>query len=96
MMPNADLAAVQVVVHGYVQGVFFRVFVVQHARELGLTGYVRNMAGGAVEVHAEGERSQLERLTGYLHKGPPAARVVRVESSWSEYAGSYSGFTIEY
>lgn len=97
MMHDSELAAVQAVVHGYVQGVFFRDFVSRRARELGLTGYVRNLPGGeAVEVHAEGEHSKLEQLTGYLHIGPPAARVERVVTNWSEYAGSYSGFTVRY
>ena len=95
-MTNADLAVVQATVHGHVQGVFFRAFVLRRAKELGVTGYVRNQPGGIVEVHAEGEHSQLKRLLDHLHTGPPAARVVKVESSWSEYTGDYSGFTVEY
>jgi len=97
MMHDSELAAVQAVVHGYVQGVFFRDFVSRRARELGLTGYVRNLPGGeAVEVHAEGEHGRLEQLIGYLHIGPPAARVARVATDWTEHTGSYSGFTVRY
>jgi acylphosphatase len=97
MMPDSELAAVHALVQGRVQGVFFRDSVSRRARELGLSGYVRNLPGGeAVEVHAEGARYQLERLVDYLHKGPPAARVKRVETDWSEYTGDYSGFNIEY
>ncbi len=55
-----DLAAVQAMVYGRVQGVFFRAFVSQRATELGLNGYVRNVHGGGVEVWAEGERKKLE------------------------------------
>ena len=96
-MANADLTAFQATVHGYVQGVFFRDFVSRRARELGLSGYVRNLRGGeTVEVHAEGERSKLEQLIGYLYIGPPAARVDRVLTDWSEYTGSYSGFSVRY
>ncbi len=95
-MVNAGLASVQAVVYGYVQGVFFRAFVSRRAKELGLAGYVRNLPGGTVEVHAEGERSRLVELVGYLKVGPPAARVERVVTSWSEYSGDYSGFTIRY
>jgi acylphosphatase len=92
-----DLASVQVVVHGIVQGVFFRAFVQRLATRLGLTGYVRNLPGGeAVEVHAEGERKQLEELIGYLKIGPPEAKVEKVATSWAEYTGSYSGFGIRY
>jgi acylphosphatase len=97
MMPDSELAAVHAVVWGRVQGVFFRDSVSRHARELSLCGYVRNLPGGeAVEVHAEGERHQLERLVDYLHEGPPAARVQEVETDWTKYTGDYSIFTIEY
>jgi acylphosphatase len=93
----ADLASVQVIVYGYVQGVFFRAFASRRATELDLTGYVRNLPGGeAVEVNAEGERKHLEELIGYLKVGPPAAKVEKVVTNWSEYTGSYSGFNIRY
>lgn len=93
----ADLASVQVIVYGYVQGVFFRDFTSRRARELGLTGYVRNLQDvEAVEVQAEGERKQLEKLTSYLEVGSPRAKVTRVVTNWSEYTGSYSGFKIRY
>jgi acylphosphatase len=96
-MGSSDLASVQATVHGYVQGVFFRAFVSQQAKELGLTGYVRNLPGGnVVEVIAEGERKQLEKLVSRLKAGPPAARVERAVTNWSEYSGSYSGFSIRY
>lgn len=92
-----DLASVKAVVYGYVQGVFFRDFVSRRATQLGLTGYVRNLPGGkAVEVHAEGERIQLEELISHLNIGPPGARVERVETNWSEYSGSYFRFSVRY
>jgi acylphosphatase len=91
-----DPALLQATVYGRVQGVFFRAFVNRWARELGLAGYVRNLPGGAVEVRAEGERRQLEKLLGYLQAGTPAARVDRVLSNWSAYSGNYSGFSVRY
>jgi acylphosphatase len=91
-----DLASVQVIVHGYVQGVFFRDFTSRRARELGLAGYVRNLPGGAVEIRAEGERKRLEELIGYLKVGPPGAVVEKLEISWSQYSGSYSHFGTRY
>ena len=92
-----DLASVQAVVYGLVQGVFFRDFVHRRATQLGLTGYVRNLPSGeAVEVHAEGKRKQLEELISYLKIGPPGAKVERVETNWSEYSGDYSHFSIWY
>ena len=92
----ADLASVQVILYGYVQGVFFRAFASERATQLGLTGYVRNLSRGTVEVNAEGERKQLDQLIGYLKIGPPSAKVERVVTNWSEYTGRYSRFSISY
>jgi acylphosphatase len=96
-MGSSDLASVQATVYGSVQGVFFRAFVSQQAKELDLAGHVRNLPGReAVEVVAEGEKKQLEKLISRLKVGPPAARVEKVVTNWSEYTGSYSGFRIRY
>ncbi len=93
----ADLASVLAIVHGRVQGVYFRAFTSKRATELGLTGYVRNLSDGkAVEVKAEGERDKLEKLIDSLKIGPLGAKLERVESVWSEYTGSYSNFNIMY
>ncbi len=92
-----DLASVRAMVYGRVQGVYFRAFTSRHAVELGLTGYVRNSPDSkAVEVQAEGERNKLEKLIEHLKVGPPAAKVERVETNWSEYTGSYASFSIRY
>jgi len=92
-----DLASLQAMVYGRVQGVNFRAFTSRRANELGLTGYVSNMPGGReVEVRAEGEKSKLEKLLGYLKVGPPGAIIERVEASWAEYSGNFSRFNIRY
>jgi len=96
-MSSTDLASVQAIVYGYVQGVYYRAFVSRRASALGLAGYVRNLHDGeAVEVVAEGERKQLEELISHLQVGPPAARVERVVTTWSEYTGRYADFRIRY
>jgi len=92
----SDLSSVQVTVYGRVQGVYFRAFVSRRARELGLTGYVRNTPDRAVEVYAEGERKRIEKLIDHLKVGPSSARVDRVVVDWSEYTGNYPGFNISY
>lgn len=93
----SDLASVQVMVYGFVQGVFFRDFTRRRARELGLAGCVRNLPDGrTVAVQAEGERGKLEELISYLKIGPPGARVDKVDVSWSQYTGSYSHFDVTY
>jgi len=90
------LVSVRVAVYGLVQGVFFRTFVEEYAQQLGLKGYVRNLPSGDVEVVAEGERESVEKLVEYLKMGPPAARVGRVETIWSEYTGNFSDFRVRY
>jgi len=96
-MKTTDLAAVRVMVYGDVQGVFFRTFAAQKAKGLGLKGYVHNLPrGGSVEVVAEGERKRLEELITYLNVGPPAARVERVFTNWSEHSGRYTEFSVKY
>jgi len=90
----ADLTSVRATVYGRVQGVFFRAFVAEHAHELSLTGYVRNLPVGAIEIVAEGDRKRLGKLIDYLKIGPPDARVEKVVTNWSEYTGNYSGFRI--
>lgn len=92
----SDLASFRATVHGRVQGVFFRGFAEQWAEQLKLTGEVRNLRDGTVEVRADGERLQLEKLLDYLKTGPPSARVDRVETEWGEYTGNYSGFVVRY
>lgn len=92
-----DVAHLSATVYGRVQGVFFRYFVRNEASELGLKGYVRNLAGGdAVEVQAEGEKRQLNKLLDQLKVGPPGARVERVEVEWSDYSGRFDDFSIRY
>ncbi len=81
-------------IHGRVQGVFFRAFVSDLCHEMELTGYVRNLRDGSVEVVAEGDKSKLEKLLVHLKEGPPGARVVRVKTVWSQFTGNYPDFRI--
>jgi acylphosphatase len=84
-------------VYGRVQGVFFRYFVRDVAKILGLKGYTRNLpSGDAVEVQAEGEKQQLEKLVEQLKTGPPGAQVRKVETNWSDYSGQFKNFHIRY
>jgi acylphosphatase len=80
-----------------VQGVYFRYFVRTEARRLDLKGYVRNLASGdAIEVQAEGEKPQLDKLLEQLKAGPPGAWVKRLEVNWSGYSGQFTDFNIRY
>lgn len=82
------------VVHGRVQGVSFRYYTLLRAQELGLVGWVRNRPDRTVEVLAEGERSALDRLEGFLWTGPPAARVTGVDVEWFAAGGLFEVFEI--
>jgi acylphosphatase len=73
--------ATRFLVSGRVQGVYFRAFTRERARELGIDGWVRNLPDGRVECVAVGSPEVLERLRAVLEHGPPAASVVAVEES---------------
>jgi acylphosphatase len=92
----SDLVLLHAIVRGRVHGVYFRAFVEGRAVELKLTGYVCNRPDGTVEVEAEGDRQNLEKLVEYLKKGPPAALVDEVVADWAEPSGEYSGFSVKY
>ena len=92
-----DTAHLSATVYGRVQGVYFRYFVRNIARKLGLKGYVRNLASGdAVEVQAEGEKAQLNKLLEQLKVGPPGAWVKGVEIDWSDCSGQFTDFSVRY
>lgn len=69
------MSELHVCVTGLVQGVGFRWFVRERARRLGLTGWVRNLPDGSVEVAAAGDQQQIELLKGELQRGPQGASV---------------------
>ncbi|MCS7106497.1 MAG: acylphosphatase [Acidilobaceae archaeon] len=89
-------ARVRIRVYGLVQGVGFRAWVARKATSMGIDGYVRNEADGTVLVEAEGEREALERLVEQCRRGPPAARVERVEVEWGESIGEFRGFEVRW
>jgi acylphosphatase len=83
----------RVVVHGFVQGVFFRDTVRRRALEAGVAGWVRNNPDGSVEAVFEGAPAAVERLVTLCHEGPRGARVDRVEA-FDEEAEGLGGFVI--
>jgi|WetSurMetagenome_2_1015567.scaffolds.fasta_scaffold272390_3 acylphosphatase len=91
-----EKAALKAVVSGRVQGVFFRAFVAAQANLLHLSGYVRNLSENQVEVVAEGDKPDVEKLIGYLQQGPPTAQVDDVTVQWTDYRGEFTGFKIKY
>jgi acylphosphatase len=90
----SDRARLEAVVHGRVQGVGFRMFVVDVARGRGLAGWVANEAPGRVRCVAEGSREDLHELLADLHRGPAGARVERVEAAWPPPTGEFGRFEV--
>jgi acylphosphatase len=62
-------------VTGKVQGVFFRAWTRDQAREIGVSGWVRNCSDGSVEAHLEGEEAAVDQMIERMRQGPPSARV---------------------
>ena len=83
----------RVVVHGFVQGVFFRDSVRRHALTADVTGWVGNNRNGTVEAVFEGDDGAVLRLVEFCHRGPRGARVDRVEIEIEEPEG-LRGFLI--
>jgi acylphosphatase len=83
-------------IRGVVQGVAFRYHTRDEASRLGLTGWVRNLADGSVQVLAEGPRPALEELCAWCSHGPPAAEVDHVEQRWERATGELRRFFIDH
>ena len=83
-------------IYGRVQGVGFRYSARTAAHKLGITGWVRNVSDGSVEVVCEGEANAVKRYIIWLGKGPPGSHVSRVDTSEIPYRGSFRSFTVEF
>lgn len=89
-------ARAHVIVTGMVQGVFFRSYTKEMARELDLTGWVKNRWDGSVEVVLEGDKNAIDKINDWFYKGPPSARVENVEVEWEEPTGEFDTFYVNY
>ena len=85
---------VRVKIFGRVQGVGFRFFIYRNAKNLGLKGWVRNLADGTVEVVFEGEDKKIKEILELCKKGPPLARVERIEVREEKFKNEFQDFEI--
>jgi len=85
-----------VFVGGMVQGVFFRSETQYEAYRRKVTGWARNLRDGRVEAVFEGEKDDVEKLIEFCRRGPPGARVTKVEVLWEKYTGEFKNFGIRY
>jgi len=86
----------QVVIHGIVQGVYFRASTREEAVRIGVGGWVRNLPDGSVEALFEGETLKVEEILGWCHKGPSGAVVDNVKILYEPYKGEFKHFDILY
>ena len=87
---GTDVVARRAVVHGLVQGVFFRDSCRREARRAGVAGWVRNEPDGSVAALFEGPASAVEEMVAWCRQGPPRARVDRVDVSQAHPTGTRS------
>jgi acylphosphatase len=92
----SELKRVILIVHGRVQGVFYRDSTMRKARELGLAGTVRNLPEGTVEIVAQGPAPLLDNLIQWAHEGPPAAVVSEINTFYEEPVQGLTGFSVRY
>jgi acylphosphatase len=83
-------------VSGYVQGVFYRATAKKIAESLSLTGWVRNLRDGRVEIMVEGEEENLAKFVEWCKRGPVGAVVESVDVTREEYKGEFKGFEIRH
>jgi len=82
------------IIEGRVQGVGYRYWAARTARALGLTGWVRNLSDGRVELTAEGPRPVLNDLLGLIREGPVHADVASVRPEYAPASGEFTRFEI--
>ncbi len=86
--PIAGMSARHLIVHGRVQGVFYRDWTVATGRSLGVAGWVRNLSDGTVEAHVEGQQGAVRQMIAAMHEGPPHAQVERIDEREVQVEGS--------
>ena len=89
-----DLVRAHIWVKGRVQGVGFRAHVEFYARQVGVTGWVRNVGWDTVEAVAEGERGKMERFIAMMKEGPSMSRVDESNVEWENPTGEFREFGV--
>jgi acylphosphatase len=92
----ANEVCAELIIHGRVQGVFFRASTRTEAEKLGLNGWVKNLPLMRVEAVLQGPEDLVKQAIDWCHKGPPGAKVTRVEVKWDSPRNDLEGFQIRY
>lgn len=85
-----------ILVSGLVQGIFYRSNTLEKAKELNLTGWVKNEFSSSVKIVAEGEEENLEKFIEWTKQGPALAKVDKIEVEWERDRGKFKDFEIRY
>ena len=86
--------ATKFIIQGTVQGGFFRQFVKENADKLKLSGFIRNLTSGDVEIIVEGEGEDIERFGRFIQKGPEHSQIRNIQMEERKWAGNFDGFKI--
>ncbi len=89
-----ELKTVHIIVQGTVQGVGFRYYTRQLASGLELSGFVKNLSNGDVEILAEGDKQSLQDLINDLQTKDMAEYIANLQVEWSSYQNKYKDFAI--
>lgn len=91
-----NIKRINAIIHGKVQGVFFRETTCQKARKLGLSGWVKNLSDGTVETEFQGDEKAVKQLLEWLWEGSPMSKVTQVISQESDAVSEESEFTVTF
>lgn len=91
-----NLSRAKIIVSGLVQGVGFRYYVLRHAENLELKGYVQNLFTGEVLTEVEGDKSLINELIKQLKIGTVMSHVVNCSVEWSDYKNEFTRFEVKY
>lgn len=90
------LKRMHIYISGRVQGVYFRQFALKISAELGVKGWIKNLADGRVEAVVEGEAEAVDKFVDWCKKGPSFASVANLESLEEKHKGEFDKFNIKY
>lgn len=86
----------ELIIHGRVQGVFFRASTRSEAERLGLSGWVKNLPLMRVEAVLQGPEDKVKQAIDWCRQGPPGAQVTRVDVKWDSPRSDLKEFQIRY
>ncbi len=91
---KTEQVRVRILIEGRLQGMNFRYYTQQQARRLGLVGFVRNLSDGRIEVEAEGDEGELEKLLAWYQEEPQSSHIKSILFRYDEPTERYSDFSV--